>query len=724
METRAVVLRLLQMLMILLSAAWVTLWVLKPTTFWTKTWKAAEDRWRLLLLGYYGLHFLFYTFPVVAVCSVGLVYLNLLPKLSATTREGGSWVMGFRNPAIISSFVGILSCFEILGVILFILFLTWTFYARISNDFKKLIPVKSLSFTLWQLKYIRVATRFGLLAEACLALLLLPVLRGLALFQLIGIQFEASVRYHIWLGTSMVLFATLHGVSTLFIWGVSHHVQEEIWRWQETGRVYLAGEIALVVALVMWITSLPQIRRKRFEIFYYTHHLYIVFFIFFLFHAGDRHFYTIFAGVFLFALDKLLRVVQSRPQTYIHSACLFPSRAIELILPKDPSLEYSPTSIVYIKIPSISRLHWHCFSLTSSSRVNTHTMSVIIKCEGEWTSSLYTLVQGQLDSEADQMNPIPIMIEGPYGPAFPEFLRYDRLILIAGGIGITPFLSILKEVASSKFPTQVELVFVTKSARDMSLLSSISSLLFQPSSSRRLMNLKLKAFVTRESKGGNVMVKALVNDCHMVRRVNFSSNERSSKLLHAAQGLESRVWMAAVLAFASKLFILLLICFNHAFATTPGKKNEMKKMTVVEIEDDHNKATPSTIIDMILLSCLAIMLTLSCFVGVIVRWRRVKQRETAGFYDSNLDAKEKQGAIEEGREEHHEVHFGRRPNLEEVVRRWAKEGGTSEEIGGVIVCGPESMKASVASVCAVNAQGFKATENKPYLCFHSLSFTL
>ncbi|CAN1801425.1 Ferric reduction oxidase 8, mitochondrial [Linum perenne] len=424
METRAVVLRLLQMLMILLSAAWVTLWVLKPTTFWTKTWKAAEDRWRLLLLGYYGLHFLFYTFPVVAVCSVGLVYLNLLPKLSATTREGGSWVMGFRNPAIISSFVGILSCFEILGVILFILFLTWTFYARISNDFKKLIPVKSLSFTLWQLKYIRVATRFGLLAEACLALLLLPVLRGLALFQLIGIQFEASVRYHIWLGTSMVLFATLHGVSTLFIWGVSHHVQEEIWRWQETGRVYLAGEIALVVALVMWITSLPQIRRKRFEIFYYTHHLYIVFFIFFLFHAGDRHFYTIFAGVFLFALDKLLRVVQSRPQTYIHSACLFPSRAIELILPKDPSLEYSPTSIVYIKIPSISRLHWHCFSLTSSSRVNTHTMSVIIKCEGEWTSSLYTLVQGQLDSEADQMNPIPIMIEGPYGPAFPEFLRF------------------------------------------------------------------------------------------------------------------------------------------------------------------------------------------------------------------------------------------------------------------------------------------------------------
>ncbi|CAN0900394.1 Ferric reduction oxidase 8, mitochondrial [Linum grandiflorum] len=651
--------------MIFISAAWVSIWVLKPTRFWTTTWKVAEDRWRLLLLGYYGLNFLVYTFPVIAVASIGLVYLNFLPKLPLRPREGGSWTTGFRNPVIISSFVGILSYAEILAVFLFIVFLTWTFYVRISNDFKKLMPVKSLSLTLWQLKYLRVATRFGLLAEACLALLLLPVLRGFALFQLIGIQFEASVRYHIWLGTAMVLFATVHGVSTLFIWGVSHHVQEEMWRWQKTGRVYLAGEIALVAALVMWITSLPQIRRKRFEIFYYTHHLYLVFFTFFLFHAGDRHFYAVLPGIFLFGLDKLLRIVQSRPQTCILSARLFPSRAIELILPKDPSLEYSPTSIVYIKIPSISRLNWHCFSLTSSSSVDTHTMSVIIKCEGEWTSCLYDMVHSHLDSEADQISStIPIMIEGPYGPPLPEFLRYDRLILVAGGIGITPFLSILKELASSsKFPTQVELVFVTRKAADMSLLSSISSLLFHSGGQINL-KLKLKAFVTttQDNNDNNVTVKALVNDSHLARRVDFSSNERG---LHAAQGMETGLWMAAMLAFASKLFILLLICFNHAFATTPpGKKKGSSSV-------DDKSTTPSTIIDMILLTCLVISLTSTCFVGLIVRWRRVKKREVVGLYDSkNIYAKQN---IEEGRGyqsddgvEEHEVHFGRRPNLQGI----------------------------------------------------------
>lgn len=113
--------------------------------------------------------------------------------------------------------------------------------------------------------------------------------------------------------------------------------KKQMWKWQKKGRIYLAGELALITAQVIWITALPQIRRKWFQLFYYTHHLYIVFFVFFLFHCGDRHFYMVFPGVFLFALDKLLRVIQSRQETCVLSARVFPCRAIELTLPKDSS---------------------------------------------------------------------------------------------------------------------------------------------------------------------------------------------------------------------------------------------------------------------------------------------------------------------------------------------------------------------------------------------------
>lgn len=124
---------------------------------------------------------------------------------------------------------------------------------------------------------------------------------------------------------------------------------KQIWQWQRTGRVYVAGVISLVAGLLMWITSLPQIRRKFFEVFYYTHHLYIVFLVALLFHAGDRHFYWVLPGIFLFGLDKILRIVQSRSETRVLSARLFSCKAIELVLPKDPSKK--------IDFSLFSRLH-------------------------------------------------------------------------------------------------------------------------------------------------------------------------------------------------------------------------------------------------------------------------------------------------------------------------------------------------------------------------------
>lgn len=63
-------------------------------------------------------------------------------------RYARSSTTGFSNPVIVNSFVGILSIVEILAVFLFMLFLAWTYYARISNDLKKLMPVKSLNLNL------------------------------------------------------------------------------------------------------------------------------------------------------------------------------------------------------------------------------------------------------------------------------------------------------------------------------------------------------------------------------------------------------------------------------------------------------------------------------------------------------------------------------------------------------------------------------------------------
>ncbi|PQQ00473.1 ferric reduction oxidase 8 mitochondrial isoform X2 [Prunus yedoensis var. nudiflora] len=665
----------LKILLILIFAAWVSLWLLKPTQLWTRKWKAAEDKARATVFGYYGLNFAVYTFPPIALAIIGSFYLNLKPRESIR-RKGRKLTVGFSNPLVVSTLLGVLSTLEILAAFLFILFLAWNFYARISNDFKNLKPAKSLMLNSWQLKYLKVATRFGLLAEACLAFLLFPILRGLALFRLLGIQFEASVRYHIWLGTAMIFFATFHGASTLFVWGVSHYIQEEIWEWQKTGRIYLAGEICLVTGLVIWITSLPQIRRKQFEIFYYTHHLYMVFLVFFLFHAGDRHFYMVFPGIFLFGLDKLLRIIQSRPETCILSARIFPSKAIELILPKDPGLKYTPTSIIFVKVPSISNMS------------GTHL-------------ALLPALGQELDG--DQTKYIPIAVEGPYGPVSMDFLRYDSLLLVSGGIGITPFLSIVQELASSqnsginKFLPRMQLIYVVKKSQDICLLNSISPLIFGQPAEKCL--LKVKVFVTQEEQS-DATVRELLNEFSQVQTVNLGT-----KFLNfSISGLENSLWMAAIAGISSILFLIFLIMFNHIFV--PSQKNPAKEKT------------PSWVADLLIISSFVLALTCSIFVALVIRWRRLK-KQIPPTLQKQSKALEKGSTQASDALEEHEIHFGGRPNFEDIFAKFPDEAGGSDI--GVLVCGPETMKESVASICQKKCG---AKKQKPNFSFHSLNFTL
>ncbi|KAG4942762.1 hypothetical protein AAZX31_17G082400 [Glycine max] len=701
---------ILKLLIIFLFAGWVSLWLLKPTQIWTRKWKQAEDSANDTIFGYYGLSFAVYAFPIIAIAIIGLLLLDLKAgyQRSRSARSTPSKSNFFSNPLVVNTTLGILSSIEILIAFLFIVFLAWTYYSRIYTDFKKLMPYKSLKLNTWQLKYHRIATRFGLLAEACMALLLLPILRGLAVFRILGIQFEASVRYHTWIGTAMILFATIHGASTLLVWGVSHHIEDEIWKWQKTGRIYLAGEIALVVGLVIWVTSLPQIRRRKFEIFYYTHHLYAVFLVLFLFHVGDRHFYTVFPGIFLFSLDKLIRIIQSSPKTCMVSARIFPGRALELILPKDPGMKYNPTSVIFLKIPTISHLQWHSFSIISSSRADDHILSVIIKCEGWWTNSLYDLIHAELDKTADKRKGIPIAIEGPYGPASLDFLRYDTLLLVAGGSGITPFLSILAEADSatnkSRFPSRIQLVYVIKKAQDFCLLHPISHLLLNQSTEKFHLNLKL--FVTQETQA-EVGIRELLNEFFKVRTLQVNSMCSN----YAAYGPESPSWMAAITGFCSITFLIFVICFNHIIIPS-GKRSKMAK-----------EKTPSWVVDLLLIAAFVLALAFSASVAAILRWRRLRkgipQISHREIQPLDLSSAEARNALED-----HEVHFGGRPNFKDIFGKLHDESDGSNI--GVLVCGPESMKESVAFACQQESECFKASGKRTESCFtfHTLNFTL
>lgn len=61
-------------------------------------------------------------------------------------------------------------------------------------------------------------------------------------------------------------------------------------------------------------------------------------------------------------------------------------------------------------------------------------------------------------------------------------------------------------------------------------------------------------------------------------------------------------------------------------------------------------------------------------------------------------------------------------NGADVFREFGNEMGGSDV--GVLVCGPESMKQSVAVACRQRSKVFKTGAKKTNFCFHSLTFDL
>lgn len=81
-------------------------------------------------------------------------------------------------------------------------------------------------------------------------------------------------------------------------------------------------------------------------------------------------------------------------------------------------LIYNPTSMLFVNVPSISKLQWHPFTVTSNCNSEPDKLSIIIKTEGSWSRKLYNKLSSP--SAADNFD---ISVEGPYGPASPHFLR-------------------------------------------------------------------------------------------------------------------------------------------------------------------------------------------------------------------------------------------------------------------------------------------------------------
>jgi NADPH oxidase len=100
-----------------------------------------------------------------------------------------------------------------------------------------------------------------------------------------------------------------------------------------------------------------------------------------------------------------------------------------------PSLQFKPGQWLYVNVPQISYLQWHPFTIASSPYDAVH--SVHIRIVGDFTRKLCETIESLGPS-------FRLRVDGPFGAPASDVFSYDRVVVAATGVGITPWISVLR----------------------------------------------------------------------------------------------------------------------------------------------------------------------------------------------------------------------------------------------------------------------------------------
>ncbi|XDV37399.1 hypothetical protein PO909_007005, partial [Leuciscus waleckii] len=239
--------------------------------------------------------------------------------------------------------------------------------------------------------------------------------------------------------------------------------------------------VVITLALILIITSsMEVIRRSYFEVFWYTHHLFIIFFAGLVFHGAGRIVRSQqetdpphnnercedqpeiwgkipecpipqFAGGFpqtwmwvigpmiIYLCERLLRFIRYMQPVSYRKIVIRPSKVLELQLVKS-GFKMEVGQYVFLNCPAISQLEWHPFTMTSAPEED--FFSVHIRSVGDWTEKLISMVEKLPEGgQGPKMG-----VDGPFGTASEDVFDYEVSMLVGAGIGVTPFASILKSI--------------------------------------------------------------------------------------------------------------------------------------------------------------------------------------------------------------------------------------------------------------------------------------
>merc|ERR1711879_612536 len=235
------------------------------------------------------------------------------------------------------------------------------------------------------------------------------------------------------------------------------------------------GWVCYGSAVLLMLFASNYFRRKFYNnIFIRSHWLFIVVFLVF---GWLHNAILVQYGTFFIIFDTIIRVLDSRfRSSKITSIRLLDyDRVIQLEFEKK-HFRYEPGQYVFVRIPAIGSLEFHPFSISSypgsGKTFSLHIKSSVASANG-WTARLSKFMKEHED-KPKHWKDISVQIEGPFGELTlrKELSRYEHVVFIGGGIGITPLDSMYNQLVTDLLDNKIrrtaktrkiDFVFTTRS---------------------------------------------------------------------------------------------------------------------------------------------------------------------------------------------------------------------------------------------------------------------
>jgi predicted ferric reductase len=275
-----------------------------------------------------------------------------------------------------------------------------------------------------------------------------------------AIGLDHALLWHRWLGETAALLLAVHIITTIVAYSSRTDLADAIRQLTGEEQYMALATVGAAGMLLITILSLGFIRRHlAYETWYFIHLLIYAALVMALFHEiylGSDFAFDPLARAFWLAVTAIVLLMMvvsrwgkavraiARPLTVLSVTPLNDvAAAIELGGQNVADLRAAAGQFALLR-PLSRKLAWqpHPYSISAAPRVD--RIRFTVKALGG-ASELMTKVR-----VGDK-----VAVEGPYGTKIYEALRGDKLLLIAGGVGIGPIRSLLEDFDASAEPVVI-----------------------------------------------------------------------------------------------------------------------------------------------------------------------------------------------------------------------------------------------------------------------------